>query len=90
MNFVRLLILAIVASTVFYFCIAWFLRSTRRERLEKEWDAKNPGGDLTQRQHEVEDGVNAFTQSWPYRALWLIYIIPVAAVVYTLIATNWN
>lgn len=90
MNFVRLLVLAVVASTVVYVCVAWFLRSTRRERLEKEWDAENPGGDQTERRRVVEEEVQKFTQTLPYRALWLIYILPIAAVGYTLIATNWN
>ncbi len=90
MNFVRLLILAVVASTVVYFSVAWFLRSTRRERLEKEWDAANPGGDPKDRRREVEEGVEAFTQTLGYRALWLIYVLPVLAVGYTLVMTNWN
>ncbi|MEL7013727.1 MAG: hypothetical protein AAFO72_10665 [Pseudomonadota bacterium] len=90
MNFVRLLILALVVSTVVYFSVAWFLRSTRRERLEKEWDADNPGGDPAERRRDVEEGVQAFTQSFAYRALWLIYILPVLAIGYTLAMTNWN
>jgi hypothetical protein len=90
MNFVRLLVLALVASSVVYICVARFLRSTRRERLEKEWDAEHPEGDPETRRAEVEKGVQAFTQTLPYRALWLIYILPVAAVGYTLLATNWN
>ena len=90
MNFVRLLILALLASSIVYVSVAWFLRSTRRERLEKEWDAANPEGDPEARRREVEEGVTAFTQTLPYRALWLIYILPVAAIGYTLIVTNWN
>jgi len=90
MNFIRLVIMALIASTVVYFSIAWFMRSTRRERLENEWDAENPGGDVEQRRKEVEAGVTAFTQTLPYRALLLIYIVPLAAIIYTLLATNWS
>lgn len=88
--FFRLAILSVLASTVVYFSVAWFLRSTRRERLEGEWDVANPGGDPEQRRAEVEKGVEAFTETWAYKALWLIYIVPIAAIGYTLLMTNWN
>ena len=90
MNFVRLVVLALIASTVVYFSVAWFLRSTRRERLEREWDAANPDGDPDARYRDVEEGVEALKQSFGYKALALIYILPIAAILYTLIATNWN
>lgn len=90
MNFVRLLVLAVVASAVVYFSLAWYLRSVRRERLEKEWDAEHPHGDPADRRREVEEQVEAFTQTLPYRALWLIYVLPIVAIGYTLLMTNWN
>lgn len=90
MAFIRLLILSLVVSTVVYVCVAWFIRSTRRERLEKEWDAANPGGDPAQRKAHADAGVDALTQSLGYRALWLIYILPIVIIGYTLLVTNWN
>ena len=88
MNLVRLVFILAIVCTAVYLSVAWFLRSTRRERLEKEWDAANPGGDLANRRVDVEKGVTAFTQTLGYRALWLIYIVPVVLVVLSYFMTN--
>ena len=90
MGLIWLFIFGFIGTTILYFTVAWFARSTRRERLEKRWDAANPGGDPKVRRVEVEQGVDAFRASLAYRLLWLIYIIPAAVVLATLILTNWN
>ena len=57
MAFIRLIIFGFIGLTVVYFAVTWFARSTRRERLEKKWDAKHPGGDPVERARVVERGV---------------------------------
>ena len=88
MNLVRLILMLALACTVGYLAVAWYLRSTRRERLEHEWDRENPDGDRETRKVDVEKGVTAFTQTLGYRALWLIYIVPVVLVVLSYFMTN--
>ncbi len=90
MGLVRLVVFGAIALTVVYFAVTWFARSTRREKLEKEWDAANRDGDHATRRAEVEKGVDAFRASLVYRAFALIYIVPTIAVIVVLIATNWN
>ena len=90
MAFLRLIVFGAIGLTVLYLSVAWFARSTRRERLEKEWDAANPGGDIEVRRAEVEKGVDEFRGTLVYRALLLIYIVPAALVIANLIVTNWN
>ena len=88
MNLIRLIVILGVACTAVYVVLAWYLRSTCRERLEHEWDAANPGADPASRASDVEKGVVAFTQTLGYRALWLIYIVPVALVTLSYFMTN--
>ena len=88
MNFIRLIVLGFVVCSVIYVAVAWFLRSTCRERLEKEWDAENSEQDPQKRAAEVEAGVTEFTHSLGYRALWLIYIVPVLLIAVSYFTTN--
>ncbi len=88
MNFIRLVIIGAIALTIVYLSVAWYCRSVRRERLENEWDAENPGGSVDVRQKVVEDGVKEFRSSLTYRALLLIYVVPVILVAIAWYATN--
>jgi hypothetical protein len=90
MSLIRLVVFGGIGLTIVYLAVAWFARSTRRERLEKEWDAANPDGDPETRATEVEKGVDEFRASLGYKALLLIYIVPAGLAVITLINTNWN
>ena len=77
MNFIRLVIIGAIGLTIIYLSVAWYCRLVRRERLEKEWDAENPEGSIDVRRKVVEDGVEEFRSSLAYRALLLIYVVPV-------------
>lgn len=88
MAFIRALLVLLLGLTVIYVCVAWYCRSVRRENLEKQWDAANPGGDHIQRGMEVEKGVESFTASWAYRALWLIYVVPIGVATMIYIYSN--
>ena len=88
MALVRLVVFGMIGLTVVYLAVSWFARSTRRERLEKEWDAANPDGDVETRRAEVESGVEKFRSSFVYRALLLIYIIPAALIIAAYFMTN--
>lgn len=86
----RLAIFGFMALTIVYLVMAWFVRSTRRQQLEQEWDAANPGGSPETRRIEVEQDVEAFRKTLAYRSLWLIYVLPVIFVIAVLVNTNWN
>ncbi|MCP3968852.1 MAG: hypothetical protein GY717_00745 [Rhodobacteraceae bacterium] len=90
MSLVRLVVFGAIGLTVVYLAVAWFVRSTRRERLEKQWDAANPAGDAEARRAEVEKGVDEYRGGLVYRSLLLIYIVPAVLVVANIVVTNWN
>jgi len=90
MGLVRLVVFGFIGLSVLYFAVAWYARSTCRERLEHEWDAANPEADPGARAGEVEKGVDAYRATLGYRALLLIYIVPAALVIANLVMTNWN
>ena len=87
---VRLVVVGGIVLTVVYLSVSWFVISTRRERLERDWDAANPDGDPVARNAAVDDGVRAFRASAAYRALWLIYVLPAALVTAVLVVTGSN
>ncbi len=84
----RLVVVGGIALTVVYLSVSWFVISTRRERLEREWDAANPDGDPAVRKAVVDEGVRAFKATAAYRALWLIYLLPAAVVTAVLVVTG--
>lgn len=79
MALVRLVIFGGIALTVLYLAVGWFARSTRRERLEKEWDAANPGGDPAERAAFVEKGMAEYHASLRPKLVLLVYVVPVLA-----------
>ncbi|PID36076.1 MAG: hypothetical protein CR993_06885 [Rhodobacterales bacterium] len=88
MHFVRLIIFGGLALSVVFFAASWFFRSTRREALEKEWDADHPDGDEADRDAFVEAGIAEYNAGIVPKLLWLIYILPGLFILYTLITTN--
>ena len=88
MNFVRLVLIGAVALTIVYLSVAWYARSVRRERLEKEWDEENPNGNPDLRRQEVEQGVEEFRNSLSYRSLLLIYVVPPVLIFASYYITN--
>lgn len=76
----RLLVFGFLALSVFYVLMFFWLRSLRREGLEKDWD----GGealplDGETREAYIERGMAGFGRSLAVRLLWLIYVIPLIA-----------
>lgn len=65
-----------VVIVVFHFLVAVYLRSLRREALEKEFDE---GGQNGTRDEFVAEGMRAYARSLVPRLLFAIYILPVVA-----------
>ena len=76
MGLIRFVIIWAVILTVIYFSISLYSRSVRREKLEDEWNAKNPGGDQADHDAFVEAGMAEYEQGFRKRLIWLVYIIP--------------
>ena len=90
MSFVRLLILWAVICTAVYFAVSIFMRSVRREALEKRWIEDNPGGDLMTRDVYVEQGIEQYEAGpWPTLLKIGIYVVPLVFIVTVHIFTTY-
>ena len=79
LGWIRLAVVGYIGLTIVYFIMRVYLRSVRRERLEKRFDA---GG--------IEGDRDAYEKGLKKNLLWLIYIIPTVAVVVTLYILNFQ
>ncbi|MEM1386266.1 MAG: hypothetical protein AAF748_03700 [Pseudomonadota bacterium] len=88
MGLVRLVVFGFLALSVIYAMVWLYSRSVRREKLEEEWDAENPGGDAAAREAFVEQGMVDYHSSVRPKLIGLVYVIPTVIVVAILIFTN--
>ena len=85
MAFVRLIVFGLIGLTVLYWMIAIYSRSVRRERLEKEFEAQNPGNiDQDARDTYVEAGMTAYNNSLRPKLIGLVYVVP-TVVIFTMV-----
>jgi Ca2+/Na+ antiporter len=91
MAVVRLLVFGFIALSVVYILVSIYSRSVRRERLEKEWDTDpaNEGAATADRDAYIEQGMEAYQHGLRRRLLWLIYILPMVALVVVIYVVNW-
>jgi hypothetical protein len=73
----RFLIVLAVVQTVVFLIVTTSMRSRYRSRAEAEWDADDREGD---RDAWVDDEVEAHMDYWRRPLLWLIYLVPLAAI----------
>lgn len=76
-GFVKLAVFGLLGLSVLYVTLSIYLRSLERERLEKEWDAGSFAG---ARDDHIQRGLASHRHSLRRKLLWLVYIIPIAAV----------
>lgn len=86
-GWLRLIVIAFIVLTVIYVLASIYSRSVRRERLENRFDAGGVEGD---RKAYIEAGMRAYEKGLRRRLLWLIYIVPLAAVAVTIYWVNWD
>lgn len=73
----KLFVFGFVGLTALYLLLSVYFRSLERERLEKEWDA---GGIAGSSDDHVQTGLSAYRHSLRRKLIWLVYIIPVCAI----------
>lgn len=76
-----------VILTVMYWLLRIYFRSTRREALEKRFEAEGMEGD---RDAWVEDRMKDYGRSLKLKLLWLVYILPMAAMAVTIYLVNYH
>lgn len=82
---VRLAFIALILMTIVYFCLSWYSRSVRREKLEKQYDAGGVDGD---RDAFIQNGMAEYEGSLRAKLIWGVYIIPFVLAAILIYVTN--
>lgn len=90
--FLRLIGLVLVIELIFYGLLTVYLRSTRREALENEWDRRHPdrAGDRAERREFVRRSMIGFGRTLRARLALLVLVLPVVAIVAIIVLVNYN
>ncbi len=86
-GWLRLIVVGLVVLTIVYFLVSIYSRSVRREKLEKRFDAGGIEGDRTT---YIEEGMLKYEQGLRKRLIWLVYILPMVAMMATIYLVNWD
>ena len=86
-GWIRLLVIALVLLSVAYVLVSIYSRSIRREKLERHFDAGGVEGD---RNDYITKGMDAYEHGLRKRLIWLVIILPLAAMAVTTYVVNWN
>jgi hypothetical protein len=85
-------VLAFVLLTVVYVVVSIYSRSVRREKLEKAWDSDpaHEGAAVDERDAYIESGMEVYRHGLRRKLILLVYIIPMAVVLATVYAVNYQ
>lgn len=88
----RLIVLVFLLEAMFYLLLRIYIRSLRRERLERIWDQRHPdrAGNNGARDAFVRKAMVGFEKSLKSRLLWLVFIIPTLAIMGIVYWVNWQ
>jgi hypothetical protein len=81
---IQLIVFGFLGLTVIYIIVSIYARSTERERLERAFDAEPLGA----RDDYIRAGIEAYKRSLRRKLLWLVYILPMAAILLTIYVVN--
>ena len=89
---IRAGLLPIVLLTAVYLLLSVYSRSVRRQKLEKAWDSDPDklGAEKAERDAYIEAGMEAYRHSLRRKLIVLVYIIPMAVVLATVYAVNYQ
>ena len=91
MAFVRLVVFGFLALSVIYLSVAVYLRSVRREKLEKAWAEDNPAStDMSAHDAFVAKGITDYNASYRPKLIALVYVVPTVIVAGIVYITNTN
>lgn len=88
----RLGLVMLLIELIFYLLISIYLRSTKREQLEEEWDRRHPdrSGDSRERREFVRRSMRGFSKTLRARLVWLVFILPLIAVMTIIFYVNYH
>jgi len=85
MAFLRVMGLVLAALVVLYLVLSLRLRLGERQRLAEEWETGPMTGD---REGHVREGMATYDRSLRNRLLWLVIVLPMAALLLLLYLLN--
>ena len=82
MAIIRLALILFVVEAIFYALLTVYLRSTKAESLEKEWDRRHPdrAGDSPERREFARRSMVGFQKTLKARLVGLVFILPTIAI----------
>lgn len=91
MAILRLAAILIAIEALFYVLISLYLRSLRREALEKAWDRRHPdrAGDGRERRTFVRRSMRGFEKTLRARLVALVLVLPFVAVMVIVYYVNY-
>ena len=91
MALIRLVALIIVIEALFYVLLSIYIRSLRREALEKEWDNRHTqkAGASPERREFVRRAMVAFSKTLRARLIAWVMVLPVVAIVTIIFFVNY-
>lgn len=84
-GWIRLAFFMLVGLSIAYAITSLYVRSLRREALEDEWNETRKG----ERDTFITAGMQAYEKGLKRRLLWLVYILPMAAMTAVFFYVNW-
>lgn len=92
MAFLRLIAMVLVVELIFYGLLTVYLRSTRREALEHEWDIRHPdrAGDSPERREFLRRVMVGYRRTLRRRLVVPVLVLPVVAIVAIIILVNYD
>jgi len=92
MALIRLIGLVLAVELLFYVLLSIYIRSTRREALEKEWDRRHPEitGNSPLRREFVRRSMIGFGRTLRARLVGLVLVLPLVAIVVIVILVNYD
>ena len=90
--FLRLVGLVLVVELIFYALIYIYVRSLRRESLEKEWDRRHPdrAGPTGERDAFVRRSMLGYSKSLRARLVGLVLVLPLVVIVTIIFYVNYK
>ncbi|WP_010138720.1 hypothetical protein [Oceanicola sp. S124] len=84
--FLRVAVIGFLVATVAYVVVSIWSRQVRRRKLREDWEEEGRPGD---RRDYVEKGLDDYDDSFRRKLILLIYLVPVAVVVFIIYAVNF-
>ncbi len=82
----RLAVMLLIALTVIYACLWFWIRAGKRDRLEHAWERDRPP---LPRHTYVDNGLREYGASLRWRLLFGVYIVPIAAICTLIYVVNY-